>query len=447
MKTGSSLPRRIAWLVVMALALLPARGQQPARNNPTPGAEFTRVGYDDINTERLRLAVAVRLVSPRSAVLQGVNFEQLTVNGLPVFVEPYDGDVKLEKDRPVALPKPLFLELYYREVSSFDGVRQLLRTRQLQLRGTAHVKVRLTGAAGFFTLGESFRASFPIDASLNVDLLEHPLLRSLADRVLAELSDPQSAVNVRWVEEKLQLQAVQRAGEKLAPGVVLIETRYVLVDNRAPAPQEFVHVGVGFLLGPQRLLTAKQVVEPWKFDADAAAQLAAGVRLDAKGYNVAVWPAKQGEGEPPRPALRLSTKEISIERVGDDDWATPSTDSAQAGTAARLHRVGSARNLAVLRLRGKLGAAQPLVAEAAAEPQGALLGLQYTPPVTPVEDSARRNAWAMARWEPGVVRLDRRFPVYAAGAPLYDVRGRVRAIYLGGTFSLPIEAALPLLKK
>jgi len=425
--------------MALACVLLPAPGQGQEQRPGAPKVEFGRVAYDDLNTERLRLVVALQLVSPRgNVILQSMSFEQMTVNGLAIVVEPYQGEVKLEKDQPVALEKPLLLELHFREISSFDSVRELLRTSQVLLQGRIHARVRLTGAAGFFTFGHSFRSDFPVAEQLKVEALEHPLLRPVVDRLLTELSDPKSSLNVHWLEEKLQLQAVHQAGSNIAPGVVLLETHYRLVDRKTSAAREMVQFGAACLVAPQRFLTSKQVVEPWKFDPEAALLLAGGARLDPSGYEVIVWPA----GSRTSQALRLSRKEISLERTSEDDLSDVPVATSEGERKVRVHRLESSRNIATLRARGKVSE-QPLPTAGTAEAKDSLLGILYVPPAEPVEASRSLTAWVQARWEENAVRFDRRFPEYAAGAPLFDVRGRVRAIYLGGNFALPIGGALP----
>jgi hypothetical protein len=437
-----------------------AHSQGQEERPGAPKVEFGRVAYDDINMERLRLAVELRLVSPRGNVLlQGLSFEHMTINGLPIVVQPYEGEVKLEKDQPVALAKPLLLELYYREINSFESVRELLRTSQVQLQGRIHARARLTGAAGFITFGHTFRNDFPVTEQVKVEALEHPLVRPVVDRALTELADPQSRLNVRWLEEKLQLQALYRAGSNVAPGVVLIETHYRLVDRKTSEARDLVQFGAASLVAPQRFLTTKQVVEPWKFDIEAARLLADGARLDSKGYEIIVWPAGSRAAESQNgPAWRLSKKEVSLERGVDDDLVDASVDAGAGERRLRVHRLESAKNVATLRVRSNLAAGQPLLVEAIGETAGksaresageqkdALLGIRYVPPVEPVEASRALSAWVTVRWEENAVRFDRRFPDYAVGAPLFDVRGRVRAIYLGANSALPIGSALAAAK-
>lgn len=436
-----------AGLLALCIALFPARAQEPDEKPGVPKCEFSKVSYDDLNTERLRLALDVRLAAPRDMVLQSLAFEQVSLNGLPIFIEPYEGDVRLQKDQPVPLPKPILLELHFREISSFDSIRELLRTSQVNFKAKILARAKLTGAAGFFTLGHSFRGDFPVDETLKIELLENPFLRPIADRVLAELSDPQSSLNVRWLEEKLQLQGLLRAGNSVAPGVVLIETRYRLVDKKSNQGREMRQFGAGFLAAPQKILATKQTVEPWKFDSEAAMLLTGSARLDPKSYEIVVWPAGNGPAEAQlQLALRLSRKEIALERGPEDDSVLTKVDTSAGVGDLRLHRMDSAKNLAVLRVRGKLPSEQPLPLESE-QAKESLLGIRYVPPTEPTEKSQPVTAWTPARWEGGAVQFDRHFPAYAAGAPMFDARGRVRAIYLGATFALPIGSASPLIKK
>lgn len=437
-----------AGIAALAAAFLPAGAQDPNEKPAVPKCEFGKVSYDDLSTERLRLALEVKLASPRDMVLQSLAFEQVSLNGLPIFIEPYEGDVKLQKDQPIPLPRPIRIELHFREINSFDSIRELLRTSQVNFKAKILARAKLTGAAGFFTLGHSFRGDFPVDETLKIELLENPFLRPLADRVLNELSDPKSSLNVRWLEEKLQLQALLRAGSKVAPGVVLIETRYRLVDKKSNEGREMRQFGAGFLAAPQKILATKQTVEPWKFDSEAALLLAGGARLDPKGYEIIVWPAGNGPAEAQlQQALRLSRKEVSLERGPEDDYVTTQADPSASGAGLRLHRIDSPKNLATLRVRGKLPSEQPLQLEPAEQTNETLLGIQYVPPTEPTEKSQPVTAWTPARWEVSDVQFDRHFPAYAAGAPMFDARGRVRAIYVGATFALPIGNASPLIKK
>lgn len=434
--------------VVLAAAVAAARAQEPSEKSSLPKFEFGKVSYDDLSTKRLRLALEMKLSAPRDMVLQSLAFEQVSLNGLPIFIEPYEADVRLEKDQPVALPKPILLELHFREISSFDSIRDLLRTNQVNLKAKILARAKLTGAAGFFTLGHSFRGDFPVDEKLKVELLENPFVRPLADRLLAELADPKSSFNIRWAEEKLQLQALQHSGDKVAPGVVLIETRYRLVDKKSNEGREMRQFGAGFLAAPQKILTTKQTVEPWKFDPGATRLLASGARLDPKGYEIIVWPAGNSPAEAQlQQALRLSRKDISLERGPQDENVVARVETGAGGRDLPLHRVDSAKNLAVLRVRGKLPSEEPLALETSDAPQEFMLGIRYVPPTEPTEKSEPQTGWTLARWDGGSVQFERQFPAYAAGAPMFDARGQVRAIYLGGTFALPIAGATPFLKK
>ena len=176
--------------------------------------------------------------------------------------------------------------------------------------------------------------------------------------------------------------------------------------------------------------------------------MAGGARPDPKAYEIIVWPAGNGPAEAQlQQALRLSKKEVSLEHGPEDENVMTPVEAGTGGQELALHRVESAKNLATLRVRGKLPAEQPLGLESSDPSKETMLGIRYVPPTEPTERSEPQTSWTPARWDGGAVQFERHFPAYAAGAPMFDARGQVRAIYLGGTFALPIASASTLIKK
>lgn len=410
--------------------------QQTETSAAEPTFDYSGLAYDDLNSERLRLKLTVHLRSPKqNLVLLRMAFENVTANELPLVVEPFEGTVALKSDEPTALPAPVYISLYFRELSSLDPVRRLLETRQVRLRGSVDVTMKFKGVEGVFTLGQNLHRSLPFEKAVPVDLLEHPLARPLAQVLLEQLADPKSSLGTRWVEQQLQLQSLRRHGEQLKTGLVLIQTRYRVLDVAGAAERELEEGGVGFLLAPDRVVTAKRVLEPWKYVPELAFLMQqGGYQVETVGYDVTLGPA--GEA-----AVHLGPQQVDVAEKPADELVAADYDGPMEKVAVQVHRLDSPQGLVLLRLRASSQSATPLPTAALGEADEILLGITYVHRHGDAERIQAETSWTMARIGPDSVVLDRRFPDYAAGAPLFDLRGRVRAIFVGEDRCVPIQAA------
>lgn len=435
------------WGVACFLMASPSRAQD--MSGAGVRIEYAGLNYDDLSVHRLRLRLRLQLQVPRDDIsLVEIRFDDLTANGIPLSVEPYTTPVDLRKDELVELAAPILVSLYFRELSSLDPLRQLLKKRTVVLRGTIHVGARIRkGVLKVLTLGQVLRKRVEFEREVPFVFLENSLAKMVAEQVLNELEDPNSLLGTKWLDEQLQLQALVRRGKELEPGLVPVVTGYQFAREGDAGADELEQSATGFFVSPDLIVTTKQALEPWKYDPELAYLRQSGYRVRQESYDVAVLLARQASGSQPegRISAGLRGKGLKVEESPRDDMQPVEYYTGDTTVSVPVHRRSTWQNLVLLKVRKREQRGIPLPMIALPAGQELILGLTYFRMAE--GERIPYTSWALATAGESGVLLDRSFPDEAVGAPVFDDKGRVRAIFVGGDRCLPIQLLQGLTKK
>ena len=419
-------------------------------------AIYKNLTYQDINFERLllNLYVSIKPVE-RAATIRKIYFQDVRVNGVPVHIETFDQEFKLSKKEAVDLPAPLKCALVFSDLDSVAPVKEIVNQGKLQVTGQSFIEVKLNPLEKLAVRAK--RLVLPVQLKEEVPLQMfsgNPLLQTAAITILDTLSDPSSAAASALGKQHVAKLSEDRGLESFGkPSLYFLYCEYALRNPQTQATEKFSQSGTGFVVSPEgKLLTAKRVVQPWKFDPQVALLMDRfQLELDPQSYRLAAWPVDvplSPDGQPDFEKASSTEKqtlkllETAPDRMEKKDCQDP--DSGERATLS-LHAPGEG-DLAVLQLVG--GKFQPLALADAATAVGpdvktALLAFPFG------LNQARTNAQIIhvrAAREGPLITLDHQLNPGEIGAPLLTAEGKVLGLASGANQCIPIEAVRTLIQ-
>jgi hypothetical protein len=122
---------------------------------------------------------------------------------------------------------------------------------------------------------------------------EQTMFRPLGNYQIAQSQSQLSLAASALAQRHLAKTTAERTlAAHAGAALFLIYCEYSLRNRQTHEVQRYSQSGTGFLVGTNdSLLTAKRVVEPWKFDPPIAFLLSrSGFELEAKAYRLFAWP-------------------------------------------------------------------------------------------------------------------------------------------------------------
>ena len=413
------------------------------------------VAYREINLDHLALNLLVSM-NPvdRPATVLRIYFQDLRANGLPVHVEPYDTVFRLSRRSVVPLPTPLRLSFVFAEIDSLDPVRRLVSQDVLHLTGQIFILIQLDVLESIVTGARQVVVPLDLDQTIPMHAFrDEPMIQSAVLRLLDFLSAPYSvgaAALAKQREEKLNR---ARTLKNAAVGrLFLVYCGYSLRNRKTHDVQRYSESGTAFLVDAEgALLTAKRVVQPWKFNPQVASLMAgSGYELDPNAYRIAAWPADaqvlDAKGE-----LNL-TNALSNIRHRLELWKIPAdvmelkpAGGANPAEMVSVHAEG-ASDLAWLKIISPVNAVTPLPPASQGETPtvATLMGFPFG---TNQERASLQQATVTFEPHPpadspDLVRLARSVIPGESGGPMVTADGKVIAICGGPKTCIPFAAAL-----
>jgi len=418
---------------------------------------YKGLSYEDINLDRLvlNLALSVKPVD-RAAIVRKIYFQDIRVNGVPVRVETFEREFKLSKKETVDLPAPLKCAFVFSDLESVSPIKEIVNQDKIRITGQTFIEVKLNVLEKLAL--RTKRLVLPVGLNEEVPLQMfsgNPLLQMAANRILDTLADPSSTAALKLAKERLAKVSQDRTLVSSGrASLYLLYCEYTLRDPKTGAAEKFSQSGTGWVASAEgKLLTAKRVIEPWKFDPQIAFLMQRGkLKVESKSVRLAAWPAGAPvlapDGHPDlQAALRTDNQTLRVvktaaDRMEKQDYEDP--DSGEKATLS-LHAPGE-NDVAVLQL-----AASNLQPLAFAEPAGpigpeaktALFGFPFGMSQSQAEP---KPLWVKAAPEGAWLKLERALNPGESGAPLLSPEGKVLALCGGLTECIPIEMARKLIQ-
>jgi len=434
---------------------LPEEGQSGAAMGSP--AIYKSLSYQDINFEHLilNLSVSIKPVD-RAANIRRIYFQDVRANGVPVHIETFDQEFKLSKKEVVDLPAPLRCSIVFSELDSLKPVQEMVGKDKMRVTGGSFIEVKLTALEKVALRTKQLVIPVTLNEDVPLNMFSgNPLLQMAASKILDTLSDPSSTAALALGREHLAKLTEDRTLASAArPAVYLLYSEYVLLDPKTRVGEKFSQSGTGFVVSADgKLLTAKRVVQPWKFDPQVALLMARHhLEMDPKSYKLYAWPAggqvQSPDGQLNSPAA-LSTESQTLrllktapDRMQDQQYQDP--DSGEQATLS-VHAGGDG-DVAVLQLSGSSFQALPL-ADSSAKPgpeaKTALFGFPFG---LSQAQANPRLLFVKATAEGSTITLEHALNPGESGAPLLTPEGKVLAFASGANQCVPIEVARTLIQ-
>src|SRR5208337_1171184 len=195
----------------------------------------------------------------------------------------------------VELPAPLKCSIVFAELDSLKPVMEILQKDAIRITGVNFAEVKLTGIEKLAMRTKQLVIPMAMNEQVPLNLFSgNPFLQMAADKILATLSDPSSpAAQALGKDHWAKLTEDQTLSAVARPALYLLYCEYTLIDPKTRGTENFSQSGTGFVVSAEgKLLTAKRVVQPWKFDPQIAFLIAHyHLELDPKSYRLYAWPA------------------------------------------------------------------------------------------------------------------------------------------------------------
>jgi S1-C subfamily serine protease len=411
---------------------------------------YKGLSYDDINWDRLvlNLALSVKPVD-RAATIRKIYFQDVRVSGVPVHIETFEREFKLSKKETVDLPAPLKCVFVFSDLESVAPLKEIVAQDRLRISGQTFVEVKLNPIEKLAL--RTKRLVLPVTLNEEVPLQMfsgNPLLQMAAGKILDTLADPSSAAALALARERLQkITQDQALTASSRASLYLVYCEYVLRDPKTGAAEKFSQSGTGFVVSSDgKLLTAKRVVEPWKFDPQIALFIERDhLKLDAKSTRLAAWPAGAtvlgADGHPDfQAALSTEAQTLKVLKTASDrmekqDYQDP--DSGEKATLS-LHAAGE-NDAAVLGVVGSGFEPLPMAepgSKVSADLKMALFGFPFGLSQAQAEP---KHTWVKATPEGTSIKLERALNPGESGAPLVSSEGKALALCSGPSECISLE--------
>jgi len=414
---------------------------------------YRQVSYRDISLERLTLNLYVT-VKPveRAATVERVHFQDVRLNGLPISIKPLDQEFKLSQTAEVDLPTPLEVSIAFADLDSIAPLRDLVQQDKLKITGHSFFEIKLNPLGKIFL--RSQRLILPVDLNEEVPLqlfAKDSPVQAAAIKLLEVISDPSSLPGLALARQHLAKLAADQSLNAAGKGrLYLVNCDYVLRDPATGQSQKFSQSGTAFAISADgKLLTAKRVLQPWKFDPEIALLLARDhLEVDEAHYGVTAWPAGAQvltpEGSPDfTGAFSTERKTLEIVKTAADQMQSREVQDPDTGDKATVQLgTGGADDAALIKITG--ANLEPLATADAESGDGFLFGFPFGMSQSLAEPKSTSVHVTVA----GELRtLDHKFDPGEAGAPLISTDGKVLALCGAADECIPIAAALAALKE
>lgn len=428
----------------------------PSGATPENLVASRRIAYQDVNFDRLLLNLYLSLQPvDRDATVRKIYFQNVRVGGFPVHLETFNQEFKLSKKQVVELPSPIQCSVVYSDLDSVGPLRDLVDQDKIRITGDSYVEVKLNALQKIFVRSKLLVVPVKFNEEVPLEMFsDSPLLKMAAMKVLDVLSDPTASAAASIAREHAAKLARERTLSSLARrSVFMLYCEYALRNPKTGTTEKFTQAGTGFLVSEDgKLLTAKRVIQPWKFDPQIAFLISRyHLELDDKSYKLAAWPAgSRVLGPDGRPDFQsASSKEkhtLEVLKTAPDRFEkVPYQDSESGESATLTLGTEGANDLAILQLRGEGFEPLALASSAGAVTPDLLATLVAFPYGLSKAEADPSLIAVKATRQPEAITLDRALEPGESGAPLLDAEGKVLGLAGGSKQCIPVEGLRALI--
>jgi len=411
---------------------------------------YKSISYDDIQWDRLLLNLFVGIKpADRSATIRRIYFQDVRVGGIPVHIETFEKEFKVSKNNAVDLPAPLKCSIIFTDLESLEPLTELVNKRSIQITGESFIEVKLNFLEKLALGTKQLVLPVKVDQEIPLQFLpDSPFMQMAAKKILDTLSDPTASSAIALAKEHLaQLEAERTLSSIGSHSLYLISCEYALRNPQTKATQRFVQSGTGFVVSSDgKLLTAKRVIQPWKFDPQAGLLIKRfHLELDTRSYRLSAWPAGAQVLLPDgkfdfQTAFSTDQQTLKVIKTAPDQIKNQKYRDPDSGASATLDMdIPGSDDAALLQISGTsfvpVAFADPSVL-AAQDIKTALLSFPYglnqllaTPKLMFVKTTRTES----------LITLDQPLNPGESGAPLLTSDGRVLGLAGSGKECIPIS--------
>ena len=391
----------------------------------------------------------------RSATVERMYFQDVAVNGIPVHIETFDQEFKLSNKEMVDLPAPLKCSIIFADLDSMQPVRKLVDEDKILITGQSFIEIKLNSLEKLALRTKQLVIPVKLNEQVPLNFFQgNPLLHMTADKILDTLADPSSAAAIDMAKQHLaKIRLDQALGGKVGPALYMLYTTYTVRDPKSQASEQFSQSGTGFLVSADgKLLTAKRVIEPWKFDPQVDFLLEhQHLELDKNSVKTYAWPTGAqvtAAGGQPDLQSALSTEKHSLQilRLAPDEMVQQDYQDPDSEEKATLHlHAGGTSDVALLQVTGTTFQPLALPSSAASLGTDAKLVLCSFPLGSSQPQLAPRFHNIQVTLQGSNLKMEPKADPGEAGAPLLDADGKVMAMATSADQCVSIEVARKLI--
>jgi hypothetical protein len=295
----------VALAAEILLPLAPGISQTTAPVASVGAIQISSVTVAEISTTQIKAAVNLVLIPDRNVTVTSVQLCALRLNGLPVFASPIRSEIAVRKGQSYTLP-PLYVIALFRDLTNTQPLRQMIENQSVHVQGELISGVELGMLERLALHAQHPKVVSTISEDVPVSFAGDALEKTLALTALRALDAALSDKNLASIGAGLRPQWVRSVEAASTPDLLIADSSYSVSYGNEIYPQHLR--ALGFRLHSGQIVTAADVLEPWKYDAEFLAALKnRSMKLVKGSDDIQLQPVPDGAV-----ALRLSSGDFAV---------------------------------------------------------------------------------------------------------------------------------------
>lgn len=308
-------PKRLLLIITLVLSVARTiRADQERAFRVT----VTNVSIRSVATDRLTFNVGFEISSEHDVVARNIVFSSFQLSGLPFYMPPITEKLELKANRPEQ--REMHVTIYFRDLNGLEPIVHIVESENVEVRGRVRADVELGVLATLLRLARTASVETPFESLAQVRMPGGAVIRTSTLRLLRAAAMVMTSVGPSVSRISIGRGTKRRRAliDQFKETTLLAGTAYTLRNPKGET-QEFRVFRAGTRISKKYFLLSTELLEPWRFDSEAAQLLASGEwEIVDKDVDFRVWFAgdkfdSPSEGLPPsqytlrRQSLRLIT--------------------------------------------------------------------------------------------------------------------------------------------